>query len=62
MSQFNGYKCDVCGKIIETGLRLRGDKRQEISGNGAHHSYRIDFCDSCYSRMIQFIKENKVKE
>lgn len=56
MSEFRGFKCDVCGKIFQTGIRMSGDKRSPIVNGRTRYAYRIDFCDDCFERMMDFCK------
>ena len=57
MSEFHGYKCDLCGETIETGIRLVGNKAQQIDGERRKYSYRFDLCDRCFSRIKSEVKK-----
>lgn len=56
MSEFRGFKCDVCGKVFQTGIRMSGDKRQAIVNGRTRCAFRIDFCDECFAKMMEFCK------
>lgn len=57
MSEFYGYKCDMCGDVIRTGVRIAGDKKQEIQGVRRKYPYRFDICERCFNEL----KERCVK-
>lgn len=56
MSEFRVFKCDVCGNVFQTGIRISGDKRQAIVGGRTRWAFRIDFCDDCFEKMMEFCK------
>lgn len=62
MSDFSGFKCDVCGKIIQTGIRISGEKSAPIVYGIMGHEYRIDFCDDCFNRMMEFCNATSSKD
>lgn len=58
MSEFHGYKCDLCGNTIITGIRITGNKAQDIIGERRKFPYRFDICDRCFNRIKSEVEEN----
>ena len=59
MSEFHGYKCDICGDTIITGTRLSGNKAQEIIGERRKFPYCFDICDGCFNKIKREVKKDK---
>lgn len=63
MSEFHGYKCDICGAVIITGVTISGNKIQAIQSDSRRCAYRFDICDDCFARIkSEVAKRNETEE
>lgn len=59
MSEIHGYKCDLCGATIITGIRLSGNKAQTLDGERRKFPYRFDLCDACFKRIKTEVEQQR---